>query len=102
MEDIMKAKKDPKTEFIRFRVTPKEKDKLIHAAESGNESLSSYILKRSLQEYPGIFDSFPQIIDTNNLFNEIYHRVEKSGNKTLAKEIISLFRQYLPNSGRKE
>lgn len=54
----MKTKKDPKTEFIRFRVTPKEKDKLIHAAESGNESLSSYILKRSLQEYPGIFDSF--------------------------------------------
>lgn len=100
MEDIMNSKKDNKSEIVKFRITKKEK--LIKAAKSENESLSSYIQKKIQQEYPDPFQSLPQIIDTNNFFNEIYHKIEKSGNETLTKEIFLLCHKYISNPGRKE
>lgn len=102
MEDIMNKKKDTKSEFIKFRITKEEKEKLIKTAKSENESLSSYIQKKIQQEEPNPFQSLPQIIDTNNFFNEIYHKIEKNGNETLAKEIFLLYHKYISNPGRKE
>lgn len=100
MEDIMNSKKDNKSEIVKFRITKKEK--LIKAAKSENESLSSYIQKKIQQEYPDPFQSLPQIIDINNSFNEIYHIIEKSGNEALTKEIFLLCHKYISNPGRKE
>lgn len=98
----MKKRKVTKSESIKFRITKEEKEKLIRIAESRNESLSSYILKRSLQEYPDTFRSLPQIIDTNNLVNEIYHMVKRNGNEALMGELSSLLHKHISNSGRKE
>lgn len=98
----MKTNKYPKTEVIRFRTTKEEKEKIAKKAKSQNESLSSYIQKKIHQEYADPFQSLPQIIDTNNFFNEIYHKIEKYGNETLTKEIYLLYHKYISNSGRKE
>lgn len=102
MEDIMNTKNDTKSEIVKFRITKEEKEKLIKAAKSENESLSSYIQKKIQQECPDPFQSLPQIIDTNNFFSEIYHKIEKSGNETLIKEIFLLCHKYISNPGRKE
>lgn len=71
----MKTKKDTKSEIIKFRATKEMKGQLIKNAKSEDESLSSYIQKKLLQEYPDPFQSLPQIIDTINFFNEIYHKI---------------------------
>lgn len=98
----MNSKKDTKSEIVKFRITKEEKEKLIKAAKSENESLSSYIQRKIQQEYPDPFQSLPHIIDTINSLNEIYHKVEKSGNETLTKEIFLLCHKYISNPGRKE
>ena len=98
----MNTKNDTKSEIVKFRITKEEKEKLIKAAKSENESLSSYIQKKIQQEYPDPFQSLPQIIDTNYFFNEIYHKIEKSGNETLTKEIFLLCHKYISSHGRKE
>lgn len=102
MEDIMNMKKDTKSESVKFRITKEEKEKLVKTAKSENENLSSYIQKKIKQEYPNPLLSFPQIIDNTNFFNEIYHKIEKSGNETLLKEVYLLYHKYISNSGRKE
>lgn len=55
----MNKKKNTKSEFIKFRITKEEKEKLIKTAKSENESLSSYIQKKIQQEYPNPFQSLP-------------------------------------------
>lgn len=102
MEDITNMRKDTKSEFIKFRITKEEKKELVKTAKSENESLSSYIQKKIHQEYPNPLQSLPQIIDNINFFNEIYHKIEKSGNETLLKEVYLLYHKYISNSGRKE
>ncbi len=98
----MKTKKDSKSETIKFRTTKETKEQLIKNAKSENETLSAYIQKKLLQEYLNPFQSLPQIIDNINFFNEIYHKIEKSGNETLTKEVYLLYHQYISHSGRKE
>lgn len=98
----MNSKKDTKSEIVKFRITKEEKEKLIKAAKSENKSLSSYIQKKIQQEDPDPFRYLPQIIDTNNLFNEIYHRIQKSGNETLANEILLYYYKHVSSIGRRE
>ena len=45
----MNTKNDTKSEIVKFRITKEEKEKLIKAAKSENESLSSYIQKKIQQ-----------------------------------------------------
>ena len=86
---------EKKDEFIKFRVTKKEKEALKQLADNGNESLSSYILRKSLYEASDLSDLLPPMIDTINFFNEIYHVIQKSGNDQFVSKISLLYQKYI-------
>lgn len=79
---------------IKLRVTERQKDKLKKLAKDHNESLSSYILNKSLGEGQGALEALPQQIEDSNFLNEIYHRVVIYGSESLKKEVKALYEDY--------
>lgn len=83
-----------KTAEIKIRVTEHEKNELKQSASSHNESLSAYMLRKSL---PGSEDSMkmiPEQIDKCSFFNEIYHIISRNGSESLKDEIMELYKKY--------
>lgn len=87
---------ESKKESIKLRVTKKEKDKLLQLSKEQNESLSSYILRKCLED---IRDSYPmpEKIGICNFMNEIYHEIEKYGNQQLKRNIRVIYQNYAQN-----
>ena len=79
---------------IKLRVTERQKDKLRRLAKDHNESLSGYILNKSLGEGHGALEALPQQIEDSNFLNEIYHRVVIYGSESLKKEVKALYEDY--------
>lgn len=93
----MESKTESKTESIKLRVTKTEKNRLIALAKVKKESLSSYMLKKSLEDSLESYDTMPDKIEICNLMNEIYHEVEKNGNQKLRKNIRQIYQNYRKN-----
>ena len=86
--------KTSKKAEIKLRVTEHQKDKLKRLAKDHNESISSYILNKSLGRGQGLLEILPQQIEDSNFLNEIYHMVEMYGSESLKKEIKKLYESY--------
>ena len=90
-----------KDEFIKIRISKKDKERLIQLSKKENENLSSFILRKSLcQETASSHISsyiLPQEIYVRNFVNEIYHTVNKTDNEELKKEITTICNTYLLN-----
>lgn len=84
-----------KTESIKIRITKKDKDRLMKKAKSSNESLSGYMLRKSLCGDSDLSSVIPQEIDIWNFFNEIYHEIDKKGSEQLKADIQSIYQKYI-------
>lgn len=81
-----------KNESIKLRVSKEDKEKLLQLSKARHETLSSYLLHSSLQPHSGFETSIPQIIDTFNLFNEIYHEIQKYPDNQLKEKIMIIYK----------
>lgn len=88
---------ESKTESIKLRVTKTEKDRLISLSKAKKESLSSYMLRKSLEDSQGAYDVIPDKIEICNFMNEIYHEIEKCDNPQLKRNIRKIYQNYIQN-----
>lgn len=86
-----------KDEFIKIRISKKDKETLMKLSQRENESLSSFILRKSLCHESVSGNTLSQQINTINFINEIYHKVSKSDNEKLRKEVATICNTYLLN-----
>lgn len=85
---------ETKKESIKIRISKNDKDKLKELSNSANESLSAYILRKSLCEDPDIMELLPQTVELQNLLNEIYHEVEKCNDEQVKKRIKHIMKNH--------
>lgn len=93
----MRTKKETKTEILKVRLTKEQKEKLKNKADAESENLSSFILRIALHENFNPSLPFPQIIETDNFINEIYHKIKNCNDETLKQDILSLYEKYIPS-----
>lgn len=82
-----------KDQYIKIRISGKDKKKLIQSAEREKKTLSSYLLERGLGETDAA-DRLPvweKVEMTDNL-NEICHRLQRCGDAELCRDIRELCR----------
>ena len=91
-----------KNEFIKIRISKKDKETLMKLSQKNKETISSYILHKSLYENADSPINLAQQIDTINFINEIYHKLNASADELLKAEIKALCNSYILNSERKE
>lgn len=84
-----------KDEIIKFRVSMQDKKTLKQLADSNNESLSSYILRKSLYEASNLSNLLPLMVDTTNFFKEIFHKIQKNGNRQLISDVLQLYQNHI-------
>lgn len=78
-----------KTEFIKIRVTKQEKEQLKKLAGS-SESLSAYILARSLPAHSVCQELVIATVNEWDLLNTIILEIKKSGNEYLEERIKNI------------
>lgn len=83
-------KTNTKEEIIRIRVSKKEKETLKQLASSTNETLSSYMLQKSMYTDSDSLKSLPSMIDSWKFLNEVCHEVEKSNDEQLKNRIKNI------------
>ena len=81
---------ETKKESIKIRITKKDKDKLKKLSGLANESISAYILRKSLSEDADNVNVTPQTIEIYTLLSDIYHEIEKYGDVQLQNRIRSI------------
>ena len=90
-----------KDEFIKIRISKKDKETLMTLSEKENESLSSFILRKSLCQENVSFHSSPcitpQEIYVRNFVNEIYHEISRSDNEQLRRNVTTICNTFLLN-----
>lgn len=90
-----------KDEYIKIRISKKDKEKLINLSNKENESLSSFILRKSLSQETISSHSSPYIKPTEihllNFVNEIYHEVSRSDNEKLTRNVTAICNTFLLN-----
>ena len=90
-----------KNEFIKIRISKKDKETLMTLSEKENESLSSFILRKSLCQENVSFHSSscitPQEIYVRNFVNEIYHEISRSDNEQLRRNVTTICNTFLLN-----
>ena len=89
-----------KQEFIKVRISKKDKDKLLKLSKQSKESLSSYILNKSLCTTDNSTIALPQQINMVNFINEIYHEINKSKNELLKEKVKTICNSYLLHQER--
>lgn len=90
-------KSNIKTETIKIRVNELEKEKLKKLADAENESLSSYILKKSLRTDTDYLNSLPDAIESLNILNEVWHEINKCNDEQFKKNIKNLLNKEFLN-----
>lgn len=93
----MKSNTKTKTEFIKIRVNKQEKEKLKKLANITNESLSSYILKKSLRKDTDNLNSLPNAIESLNLLNEVWHEINKCNDEQFKNRIKNILNKEFLN-----
>ena len=91
-----------KNEFIKIRISKKDKETLMKLSQKNKESISSYMLHKSLCENTASPINLAHQIDTINFINEIYHKINASADELLKAEVKALCNSYILNSERKE
>ena len=87
-----------KNEFIKIRISKKDKETLMKLSQKNKETISSYILHKSLYENVDSPINLAQQIDTINFINEIYHKINASADELLKAEVKVLCNSYILNS----
>ena len=90
-----------KDEYIKIRISKKDKERLKNLSNKENESLSSFIIKKSLSQETVSSHSSPNITPPEiyliNFVNEIYHEVNRSDNKKLKGKVAAICNTFLLN-----
>lgn len=88
-----------KDEYIKIRISKKDKEKLIKLSNKENETLSSYILRKSLDQKSVSSYTFPYFtpfeIQLRTFVSEVYHEINKSDNEVLKRNVIAICNNYL-------
>ena len=88
-----------KDEYIKIRISKKDKERLKSLSNKENESLSSFILRKSLSQETVPSYSFPDItpfeIQLRTFVSEVYHEINKSDNETLKRNVTAICNNYL-------
>lgn len=85
---------ESKSESIKIRVTKEQKDNLVELAKSNKESLSGYILRKSLDNRQDSYGSLPEKIQICCLMNELYHEIAKRGDEQLIRDVKRIYKNY--------
>ena len=80
-----------KNESIKLRVTKEQKEKLKYLSKQNNESMSVYILRKSMEEKISSYRFISDKIDICNLLNEIYHGLVMSDGRQTEQEVRKIF-----------
>lgn len=86
---------EAKKESIKLRVTKKEKDKLVKLSKAKKETLSGYMLRKSLDDSQNAYCTLPERIEFCTFMNDIYHEIAKTGNEQLEKSIEKIYQNYM-------
>lgn len=95
MEKHMRAK----DESIRVRLTKEQKDELKIKARLNKESVSSYILRKSLGEEMDIYWHIPDRVRICAVMNEVYHGIAKRCGSEMECAVREAFYSALENYG---
>lgn len=90
--------KNTKKDEIKLRITTQDKERIEHIAKIRNMSISSYIRDTCLCASDTFFTALE--VETNNVFNEIYHYFEKQGNAESADSVKTLYEEYIQRRNR--
>ena len=88
---------EKKEKVINIRITKTDKDKLMKLAQQNNETLSNYILQRSLCTHSTSSETLPQSIHLINFINEIYHNITSYNDNELTEIITSICKSHFSN-----
>lgn len=94
-ESKVKNESEVKNESIKIRATKEQKEKLRYLSELNKESMSSYLLRKGLEDNTNIYDSILDKVDICNVLNEIYHRLMVSGCRNMEQEVKAVFQMAL-------
>ena len=99
MKKQKKLKEELKMESIKVRLSKQEKDTIKYLSELNKETMSSYLLRKSMENDMDIYQMMPDKIEICNLLNEIYHRVTLSVGEQKEQEVREVFREALKKYG---
>ena len=88
-----------KNESIKLRVTKEQKEKLKYLSKQNNESMSVYILRKSMEEKISSYRFISDKIDICNMLNEIYHGLVMSDGRQTEQEVRKIFQTALKKFG---
>lgn len=89
-----------KQEFIKIRISKKDKETLLKLSKKSKESLSSYILHKSLCTTDNSTIALPQQIDYIKFISDIYHEINKSDDEHLKDQVKTICNSYSSNQER--
>lgn len=84
---------------IRVRLTKEQKDKLKMKSKLNKESVSSYILRKSLGEEMDVYRHIPDRVRVCAVMNEVYHGIVKRCGSEVECAVKELFQEVLENCG---
>lgn len=83
-----------KNKIINIRVTEKEKEELAARAKKEKMTVSMYLVQKGLAEKSGTGERFlPEQVENVDFLNELWHRVQKCGNRGLKEDIEALYQK---------
>lgn len=83
-----------KNETIKLRVTKEQKETLKRLSKQNKESMSSYLLRKGMEEERSAYSSLPDKIDACNLLNEIYHALAMAGERKAGEIFQASLKKY--------
>lgn len=90
---------ETKDTSIRVRLTKEQKDKLKIKSKLNKESISSYILRKSLGAEMDVYQHIPDRVRVCAVMNEIYHGIVKRCGSEVECAVREAFQAALENCG---
>lgn len=90
---------ETKNESIKLRVTKEQKEKLKYLSEQNNESMSAYLLRKSMENKTSSYRFISDKIDICNLLNEIYHGLVMSDGRQTEQKVRKIFQTAMKKYG---
>ena len=88
-----------KNESIKPLVTKEQKEKLKYLSEQNNESMSAYLLRKSMENKTSSYRFISDKIDICNLLNEIYHGLVMSDGRQTEQKMRKIFQTAMKKYG---
>ena len=86
-------KNNTKNEIVKIRVSKEEKETLKQFAASTNQTLSAYMLHKSMYTDSDFLKSLPDLFETWRRLNDICHEVEKCTDISLKNRINNILKK---------